>query len=165
MQDRERIREIYDRQVDRVYRTALVLMKNQQDAEDIVQSVFLTLIEKNIHFTSPEHEKAWFIVTTRNRCKDVLRSYWRQHVDLKDEEVSEGGSPKIDISADGMYDIEAAKEILMSLPEEQREIILLHYYEGYTVKEVAEMLGTKDSTVRSAISSVKRALEKKSQYE
>ncbi len=44
MQNRERIKVIYDRQVDRVYRTAMVFMKNTQDAEDIVQSVFLTLI-------------------------------------------------------------------------------------------------------------------------
>ncbi len=160
MQDRERIREIYDRQVDRAYRTALVFMKNPQDAEDIVQSVFLTLIEKDMHFDSPEHEKAWFIVTTRNRCKDMLKSYWRQHVDLKDEEADMGGLLKADAAADGGYDIESAKEILMSLPEGQREIILLHYYEGYTIKEVAEMIGVKESAVRSAISSVKRAIAK-----
>lgn len=58
LQNREKIKEIYDRQVDRVYRTAMVFMKNTQDAEDIVQSVFLTLIEKGIQFDTPEHEKA-----------------------------------------------------------------------------------------------------------
>jgi RNA polymerase sigma factor (sigma-70 family) len=48
----------------------------------------------------------------------------------------------------------------MNLPEDQREIILLHYYEGYTVNETADMLKLSESKVRSQIASVKRALSK-----
>ena len=157
MQNRERIKEIYDRQVDRVYRTAMVFMKNTQDAEDIVQSVFLTLIEKGIQFDTPEHEKAWFIVTTRNRCKDILKSYWRQSVELAETGMDE---------ADGITDVPEADaaaealEIIMNLPEDQREIILLHYYEGYTVNETADMLKLSESKVRSQIASAKRSLSK-----
>ena len=161
----ERVREIYERQVDRVYRTAMTLMKNKDDAEDIVQSVFLTLIEKDIEFDSQEHEKAWFIVTTRNRCKDVLKSYWRKSVDLKDEEVdqTQAADGRAGSEIPAVYanaEVEETRRLLMSLPENQREIILLHYYEGYTVNEVAEMLGTKESTIRSAIGSAKRALKR-----
>lgn len=161
----ERVREIYERQVDRVYRTAMTLMKNKDDAEDIVQSVFLTLIEKDIQFDSQEHEKAWFIVTTRNRCKDVLKSYWRKSVDLKDEDVDQTMTSDLDTTAEvpAVYanaEVEEVKKLLMSLPDNQREIILLHYYEGYTINEVAEMLSTKESTIRSAIGSAKRILKK-----
>jgi RNA polymerase sigma-70 factor (ECF subfamily) len=159
LQNRERIKEIYDRQVDRVYRTAMVFMKNSQDAEDIVQSVFLTLIEKGIQFDTPEHEKAWFIVTTRNRCKDILKSYWRKSVDLVDDSMDETAddgstdSPGSDSAAEAL-------ELIMNLPEEQREIVLLHYYEGYTVNETAEMLKLSESKIRSQIASAKRALSK-----
>ena len=57
MQNREKIKEIYDRQVDRVYRTAMVFMKNTQDAEDIVQSVFLTLIRARKSMVHRDHKK------------------------------------------------------------------------------------------------------------
>ena len=159
LQNREKIKEIYDRQVDRVYRTAMVFMKNTQDAEDIVQSVFLTLIEKGIQFDTPEHEKAWFIVTTRNRCKDILKSYWRKSVDLVEEEMDETAD-SVSTDPPGSDFRAEALDIIMNLPEDQREIILLHYYEGYTVNETADMLKLSESKVRSQIASAKRALSK-----
>jgi RNA polymerase sigma-70 factor (ECF subfamily) len=159
LQNREKIKEIYDRQVDRVYRTAMVFMKNSQDAEDIVQSVFLTLIEKGIQFDTPEHEKAWFIVTTRNRCKDILKSYWRKSVDLVEEGMDETAD-SVSTDPPGSDFRAEALDIIMNLPEDQREIILLHYYEGYTVNETADMLKLSESKVRSQIASAKRALSK-----
>ncbi len=159
LQNREKIKEIYDRQVDRVYRTAMVFMKNTQDAEDIVQSVFLTLIEKGIQFDTPEHEKAWFIVTTRNRCKDILKSYWRKSVDLVEEGMDETAD-SVSTDPPGSDFRAEALDIIMNLPEDQREIILLHYYEGYTVNETADMLKHSESKVRSQIASAKRALSK-----
>lgn len=157
LKNKERIKEIYNRQVDRVYRTAMVFMKNNHDAEDIVQSVFLTMIEKNIEFDSPEHEKAWFIVTTRNRCKDILKSYWRKSVDLTDEDAQGRDIADSESNEDSSV---TALEVLMSLPEMQREIVFLHYYEGYSVKEVAEMMELSESKVRSGIASAKRSLDK-----
>ena len=159
LQNREKIKEIYDRQVDRVYRTAMVFMKNTQDAEDIVQSVFLTLIEKGIQFDTPEHEKAWFIVTTRNRCKDILKSYWRKSVDLVEEGMDETAD-SVSTDPPGSDFRAEALDIIMNLPEDQREIILLHYYEGYTENETADMLKLSESKVRSQIASAKRALSK-----
>ena len=159
LQNREKIKEIYDRQVDRVYRTAMVFMKNTQDAEDIVQSVFLTLIEKGIQFDTPEHEKAWFIVTTRNRCKDILKSYWRKSVDLVEEGMDETAD-SVSTDPPGSDFRAEALDIIMNLPEDQREIILLHYYEGYTVNETADMMKLSESKVRSQIASAKRALSK-----
>lgn len=158
MSDIGKIREIYDRQADRVYRTAMIYMKNRQDAEDVVQYVFLTLIEKDITFDSREHENAWMIVAARNRCKDILKSYWKHGVDLKED--TSGLSEDPDNDAEERSGREAALELLMSLPENQREIIFLHYYEGYTVKEVADMTDQKESGVRSAITSAKNTLRK-----
>lgn len=181
MTDMDRIKEIYDRQADRVYRTAMVFMKNSQDAEDVVQSIFLTLIEKGIVFSDPEYEKAWMLVTTRNRCKDLLKSAWRKRTDLGEEallaaELHDGrdADPEgqndyanvpddaagVSASYDGSDDASLLRSLLMKLPVEQREILLLHYYEGYTVEEVAHLTGLKESGVRSAIASAKRTLKK-----
>ena len=76
------IREIYERQIDRVYRLALMYTGDPHDAEDVAESVFLTMIEKKITFENEEHEKAWFITSVRNRCRDLHKSSWRGKVQL-----------------------------------------------------------------------------------
>jgi RNA polymerase sigma factor (sigma-70 family) len=76
------LQEIYQRQHQRVYRVAMLYLKNIQDAEDVVQTVFLKWIQREVHFQSEEHENAWFITVTRNCCRDLLRTFWRRKVDL-----------------------------------------------------------------------------------
>ena len=51
-----------------------------------------------------------------------------------------------------------AQKVLMMLPADQREIVYLHYYEGYTLKEISGMLEVKESKLRSALASAKRAI-------
>ena len=99
------------------------------------------------------------IVTTRNRCKDILKSYWRKSVDLVEEGMDETAD-SVSTDPPGSDFRAEALDIIMNLPEDQREIILLHYYEGYTVNETADMLKLSESKVRSQIASVKRALSK-----
>lgn len=69
--------EIYRRNIDTVYRLCYILLKNTADADDAVQSIFLKLLKHDKRLNGPEHEKAWLIVTTKNYCKDVLKSGWR----------------------------------------------------------------------------------------
>ena len=57
---------IYDRECDRIYRIAMVYLRNVCDAEDAVQAVFVKLLEKPQCFEDEEHEKAWFILVTKN---------------------------------------------------------------------------------------------------
>ena len=68
------ITEIYNRQVDTVYRICYSFMKNISDTEDMVQETFLRLIRTGVLFQSEEHEKAWLIVTASNLCKDTLKN-------------------------------------------------------------------------------------------
>ena len=155
MKNLETVKEIYIRQADRVYRTALVLLQNHADAEDVLQSVFLTVIEKDVSFRDREHEKAWFLVTTRNRCKDKQKNYWRQKVDLKDE------TSAFSMAVEDDHDTMEMLELISALPEPQRTLILLHYYEGYTVAEAAELLGIRESKARSGLVSARRKLRGK----
>lgn len=60
---------IYDRECDRIYRIAMVYLRNVCDAEDAVQAVFVKLLEKPQCFEDEEHEKAWFILVTKNYCR------------------------------------------------------------------------------------------------
>ena len=61
---------------NRLYRTAIAIIGNKDDAEEIVQDVFVKVIEKCPIFQSPEHEIAWLIRVTVNLCKSRLRSSW-----------------------------------------------------------------------------------------
>ncbi|MEI3340247.1 MAG: sigma factor [Eubacterium sp.] len=76
------IQTIYERQCSRVYRIAMLYLKNTSDAEDAVQNIFLKYMEKKPSFCDENHEKAWFITVTGNYCKDILRTFWRRKVDF-----------------------------------------------------------------------------------
>ena len=71
---------IMQRNKDKVYRTALAIMCNVSDADDIFQDVFVKLLEKQPLFESFEHETAWLIRVTANLCKSRLRSFERKNV-------------------------------------------------------------------------------------
>ena len=64
------VTKVYDRHIDTVYRVCLSLLGRKQDAEDVVQTVFLTLLERDVTFNDEEHEKAWLI----NRNKQMSGS-------------------------------------------------------------------------------------------
>ena len=144
-------KQVYERQTDRVYRTAMMYLKNADDAEDVVQGVFLRFLEKGPDFKDEQHEKAWFLTVTRNYCKDVQKNFWRRNVDLGT--VPEGETQK---------ENETAKEVLdavLTLQVKYREVIYLYYYEGYPVKEIAGMLHRKESTVQTQLADARKKLK------
>ena len=78
------IMDIYNRQVDTVYRICFSFMKTRADTEDMVQETFLRLMSSGTVFQSEKHEKAWLIVTASNVCKDALRRSWRKHTSIEE---------------------------------------------------------------------------------
>lgn len=166
-QERKRqIKEMYERQIDRVYRIARIYTGDPHDAEDVAESVFLTVIEKEIAFENEEHEKAWFITSVRNRCKDLHKSSWHDKVQLVAPSDIYSEKTDLDTADTTCVDIEnetesEAARLLMMLPEDQREAVYLCYYEGYTVREAAEIMGIKETKLRSALTAAKRSLRRK----
>lgn len=126
----------FDRYTDMVYRIALHSTSNLEDAEDITQEVFLRLLDSSKRFESEEHLKAWLIRVAINTC----HSHFRGRREIPVEQLPEQG--------------EAAPETpvldeVRLLPEKYRNAIYLHYYEGYTAKEIAGILHTRQNTVLS----------------
>lgn len=144
------IQAVYDRQFGRVYRIAMLYLKNSADAEDVAQTVFLRYLEKKISFRDPEHEKAWFITAARNRCRDILRSYWRKNVDFG--EVPEQAGEERDAES-------ALLPLILKLPLKYREVLYLYYYEEYAVREISRMLGRKESTVQTQLADARKKLK------
>lgn len=136
----EEMADLYRRHVGMVYQICLMLMKHVPDAEDATQNVFRKVMEYNKPFRDPEHEKAWLIVTARNECKNQLRHWWRKN--RASEEALEH------LTWEQPEDGELW-EYILSLPEKYRMVLYLHYYQGYTALETAEILGKNPSTVRT----------------
>lgn len=139
-QNAERLVNTY---ADTILRIGYMYLKQTSDAEDICQEVFLKLLSHEFQFQSPSHEKAWIIRATINACKDRLRtSFWRNAVGL---------DSAIDLPAPEPPDSELL-ELVMTLPKNQRISIYLYYYEGYSVKEIANMMGKRENTVSAYLS-------------
>ena len=140
-QETSRAIELYS---DMIRRICLLHLKNHADTEDVFQEVFLKYVLRGAVFESVEHERAWLIRVTVNACKDLLKSLFRHRtvpLDLISEETGNVISEYSDIL-----------ETVLSLPDKYKNVIYLHYYEGYTAKEIGRILNKKENTIYSLLS-------------
>jgi len=129
---------------DLVLKTAYCCVGNYSEAEDITQEVFLTLHAKPQQFHDEEHMKAWLLRAAINRGKNYRKS-WKQKRRLALEDVRE-------LSAEDTSERDRIlKQAVFSLPEKYAAVLFLHYYEGYTIKEIAHIIGKKENTVGSLL--------------
>jgi len=146
----DQLADFVNRHENRVYRTALAIMGNKTDAEDIMQEIFFKVISNTPVFESEKHETAWLTRVTVNQCRSLLRSsWWRKTEPLLDTYPAQNDTEQDLI------------EIVQKLPQKYRIAIYLFYYEGYSIKEIAEITSQKESTVKSHL---KRAREKLRDY-
>ena len=124
---------------DTVRRICLMHLKNMDEAQDVFQEVFLKYVLHDVAFESAEHEKAWLIRVAINTCRDLLKSFFRKNVVALEELFAEPP----DLAPQETELLEA----VLALPEKYRDVIYLHYYEGYTAPEIAALLGRKENTV------------------
>ena len=142
MDHSDRLEELVDRHEDTLFRAALAILGDVQEAEDAVQDTFLRYLEKRPELRDGDHEKAWLLKVTANRCKSILRTRRRRPtVELLDiyPVPEEEGSREL-------------MEAILTLPANQRSAVHLHYYEGYTSEEIGAILGQRPGTVRSHLS-------------
>ena len=134
-----------------ILRLAYSYMKSREDAEDIVQEVLIRLMQSAGVFEDESHEKAWLLKVASNLCKDKLKSASRQ----REVAMPEG----YDVADEKQEKKEESDilQIISQLPEKYRSAIHLYYYEEYAVKEIAEILEKKETTIRSLL---KRGREK-----
>lgn len=127
----------YDAYSGAVYRLAMVYLGRPADAEDVTQEVFLRLLHRAPAFAGEDHEKRWLLQVTANLCKDQLRSFWRKRVTELEDSLPAAAPEERE-----------ALHAVAGLPEKYRLPIHLHYYEGYSVAEIAEILKLGQSAVK-----------------
>lgn len=130
---------------NKLYRAALAILGSPQDAEDAVQDAFLRYLEK-----SPkglERPGAWLMRVLVNGCKSRLRLKWRQVVQLPDDLAAQGPEERQEL------------EELWQLPPQDRAVIHLFYYEGYSTAEISKLLGMQPGAVRSRLSRARQKLK------
>ena len=139
--------EAFKKHSDMVYRLAVARVKNKYDADDILQEVFLRFIKAKDKVENEEHLKALLIRITINCSKSMLTSSWFKRTEALSESfsVSDEYSDTLDS--------------VMRLPQKYRTVIHLHYYMGYSVDEIADILKSKPSTVKSQLHRARQKLK------
>ena len=145
----EEIKEIYRRQEKTVFRVCYNYMQNVPDTEDAVQETFLRMIAAGPSFQSEEHEKAWLIRTVVNVCKNELRHWFRKHEELGEHN---NGICQPDTKGEVL-------EAVFHLPEKERLVLYLYYYEGYSSVEIGKILHRTESAIRMRLKKGKKMLK------
>lgn len=146
----------FKEQYSLVYRVAFMQMKGHADAEDAVQEVFVRLLKYQPQFEDKEHEKAWFIRTTINICKDIMKSKWRSTTVSIDKipESEKSHFPRSFVKEDEML------WSVLELPDKYRDCLYFFYYEDYSIKEIAQLLKVPENTVKTNLKRGREALKK-----
>lgn len=133
----ETIRRLVETYSPMLLRLAATRLSSPTDAEDAVQEVFLRLLTAQPVFRDAGHEKAWLIRTTLQRACDIRRSAARRNLPLEEAVLS--AAPEAEEG-----DLLAA---VRALPDKYCAVIHLYYYEGYSIQEIANLLGVPAPTV------------------
>lgn len=148
--DDNRIENIITTYGDLLYRTGIMILGNPQDVEDVLQEVMLKVLQKAPVFRDKEHEKAWLLRVTMNLCKDMLRYRHRRQYLPIDELALEADTE----------DKELLQEIA-ALPPKWKMVLLLHYVEGYSLKEIAGILSVSENAVKKRMQRAKKGLKER----
>ena len=145
--DDEFIQNVVEKYSDMILRIAYQNLKIQADSEDIVQNVFIKLINQP-KFNDEVHMKAWLIRVTINLCKDFNKIAWyRKTESLSDELIP------------FTKEEQGVLEEVFKLSKNYRNVIYLYYFEGYSIREIANILNKNENTISSQLSRARKMLK------
>lgn len=134
--------QILDTYGDTILRYAYSYLHNQSDTEEVLQDTLIQFLKTRPVFESDEHEKAWLLRVAGNLCKNRLKyNSLRQTDELREELIAEQRE-----------DLSFIWDAVQALPVQYLEVIHLFYREGYSTREISQILGRKEATIRSDLS-------------
>lgn len=134
--------QILDTYGDTILRYAYSYLHNRSDTEEVLQDTLIQFLKTRPVFESDKHEKAWLLRVAGNLCKNRLKyNRLRQTDELREELIAEQRE-----------DLSFIWDAVQALPVQYREVIHLFYQEGYSTREISQILGRKEATIRSDLS-------------
>ena len=147
--------ELYRLYATDVLRVSYYYLGNREQAEDVTQDVFVRLIV-NQPVLEQGREKAWLLKVALNRCRDLWRGAWFKKIVLGHPGFELFPAPDEIGTAADRY---ALAEAVNHLRPEFKEVVLLFYYQGFSVTEIADMLNIAEGTVSSRLSRARSRLQ------
>ncbi len=133
-----------------LYRAAKSILHNEADCCDAVQEAIAIAFEKISSLKYDRFAKTWLIRITINECKAILRQQQRM-VEMDDTTISEGGN---------VEDYSDLYEAIRLLQPDYRAAVVLYYIEGFSIREVSQILDVPEGTVKSRLKRSRQQLEK-----
>lgn len=152
------MQRLIDKYGNDILRLCTLYLKDRHLAEDALQETYIKVWQKYYTYKNQAEEKTWITRIAINVCKNYLRTAWFKRTETMDIiEISQnsGNSYKsVDESVDLMHAIQGLKD-------KYRAVLLLYYYQEFTVKEIADTMGMNQSTVLSLMRRGRNQLKQK----
>jgi len=148
--NRDAFETLYDRYFDKLVWYAMGFVKNTGQAEDLVQDVFVTIIEKPAAFDVSRKFSTWVYTVTGNACKNSIRNDQNRLRILADAPIQQ----PIDhpgFNLDSKFVRNDLEKCMKEMSEKEKQIYLLRFVEGLEIKEVSGVMGIPEGSVKSGI--------------
>ncbi len=146
----ERAERLLDTHGNSILRLAYSYLHNMSDAEEVLQDTLIQFLKTAPIFENVTHEKAWLLRVAANLSKNRIEYNKLRRTDELDE----------NLIAEMREDLSFVWEAVKSLPDKYREVVHLFYYEGYPTAQIANILGKKESSIRSDLRRGRTKLKK-----
>lgn len=163
--NKQAFRSLFNSHRDKVARTAYLILKDQQCVEDVVQETFLQVYLKINKLSDEALFEGWLYKITVNLCFQTLRKQKKIVASSLDEYIDSGIDVNIsDLTTEDIVIAKDTKEKMLrsiySLPSEYTVVIILYYYNNFSVKEIADIIRESESNVKTRLFRARKMLEK-----
>lgn len=145
----------------RLQRVALRLLGNAEDAEDMVQEVYMKLWSKRDALPDVKDVEAYCVTLTRNMCIDRLRMAEADKADVDEVQTMLAATDDVEAQVERHDAVEQVKQIIETLPEHQQQVITLRDMEDCSFEEIAEQTGLTAVNIRMLLSRARRTIRER----
>lgn len=145
----------------RLQRVALRLLGNVEDAEDMVQEVYMKLWNKRDALPDVQDVEAYCVTLTKNMCIDRLRMAEAEKADVDEVPIMLAATDDVEAQVERRDAVEQVKQIIETLPEHQQQVITLRDMEDCSFEEIAEQTGLTAVNVRMLLSRARRTIRER----
>ncbi len=158
---------LYEDAKDIAYNKAYSILNNHHDAEDIAEDSVLRAIEKIDTIKKPSEFPAWIRRVAENKAKDYIKkdkpTYMGEDFEYTTNDLNSDQKVLPEKMADSQENIDLYKKLIAKLTDDQRNALVLNRIEGYKTREIAEMLGCSENTIKSRIHQGEKKLVKEAE--